>query len=274
MKQFVYSIMLVVVALLGAPALAFAQCTPLDSIPGDAIIDPLPYTPDMPENGIRDTACVAEDYVTVFNIEVPETVTIPLLGALPIDSITLSDSGISGLPAGLSYTINPSNGVFHPNTTACIQISGVPEAGTEGQHSLGITVTVYSGFIQRDFTLPDGSIVEGEYLLFVRETGNAACQPSSVSEQQNADFAVKLFPNPANELLNVNFTAAEAGLSRIILLDAFGRKAKEVMVETLAGQNQLRLQTADLPSGFYTLLIGKAGQELRSGVSSRVLINR
>jgi hypothetical protein len=274
MKQFVYYFLLVVVALISAPSNLFAQCTPLDSIPGTAIIDPLPYTNEMPENGIRDTACVGEDFVTVFNLDIPETVAFPPFGNIDVDSVIVAETGVAGLPAGLGFSINPVNRVFYPNTTGCIQVAGVPAAGTEGMYNLTLTVTLYSGFFTTDITLPDPVVAPGEYRLFVRENGNPACQPSSVTETANANYAINVYPNPASDWLTVAFDATTAETTRLSLLDVHGRIVRELLVNSSPGNNRAIIRTNDLSAGFYTLFVNKASAGLRSGVSSRVLIQR
>lgn len=273
MKQFVYSFLLVVVALLGAPTSLFAQCTPLDTIPGDAIIDPLPFLEEVPGSGIRDTACVGEDFSTVFNIEVPESVEIPLLGILEIDSIVVAETGVEGLPAGLGFGINPSDRVFLPNTTGCIEVSGVSAAGTEGTYGLTIGVTVYGGLIPLELNLPDGNIVPGVYNLVVRENGNPACQPNSIVESASEEIALQVYPNPANDLLKAAFTLNENMIAKVTMIDAFGRPVKELLVDALSGENVVWVEVAHLPVGFYTLLISDRNNT-RKGVSQRVLINR
>ncbi len=271
MKQYVYSFVLVVAALIAAPAQTFAQCVPLDSIPGDAIIDPVPFQEDVPGSGLRDTACVGEDFVTVVNIEVPEEIEFPPFGTIQVTSITVVEDGVNGLPAGLSYTTTPSDGVLLPNTVGCLEISGVPEAGTEGEYILTIDVLI-NNFIP--VSVPDGEAVPGEYRLVVRENGNLSCQPSSVTETTNADFSLNVYPNPATDRLNVNFTAVRNGATQLSLVDAYGRIVKTHLLETQAGNNNVILDTADLPAGFYTLLLNDTANGLRSGVSSRVIINK
>lgn len=274
MKQFVYYYLLVVVALISAPSNLFAQCTPLDSIPGTAIIDPLPYTDEMPENGIRDTACVGEDFVTVFNLEIPETVAFPPFGNIDVDSVIVAETGVENLPAGLGFSINPVNRVFYPNTTGCIQVDGVPAAGTEGMYNLTLTVTLYSGFFTTDITLPDPVVAPGEYRLFVRENGNPACQPNVVREARNADFSVKVFPNPATDRLTVDFVTPTTGPVLLTLFDVHGRSVRQTRLDALLGDNRLLMAIDELSNGFYTLVVGKLNDGLHNGVSSRVLIQR
>lgn len=273
MRQYVYSFMLVVAAFVLAPTQVFAQCVPVDSIPGEAIIDPLPYTEDVPGSGIRDTACVGEEFSTVFNVEVPEEIEFPPFGTPQIIDVTIAEEGVSGLPEGLTYSTTPSNGVFLPNTVGCLEISGTPAPGTEGEYVLTINVNINIGIVV-PFSLPDGSLVTGEYRLVVRETGNPSCQPSSITETANEDFSLEVFPNPATDRLNVNFNAVDNGIAQVSLVDLHGRTVLNQLVETQVGENRVQLMTANVPAGFYTLLLSDANNGLRSGVSSRVIINK
>ena len=49
-------------------------------------------------------------------------------GGVTIDSVVITS--ISGLPTGISYTINPASGVFYGNTHGCVWYSGTTSAAT------------------------------------------------------------------------------------------------------------------------------------------------
>lgn len=83
----------------------------------------------------------------------------------------------------------------------------------------------------------------------------------SDKELQNTNF--KVYPNPAQDVLNVEFYAAEGGLSRLYILDLMGRvQTKDQVVEMVQGFNKVNLQINDLPNGIYYLTNGK-GKSMR-----------
>ncbi len=83
----------------------------------------------------------------------------------------------------------------------------------------------------------------------------------SDKELQKTNF--KVYPNPAQDVLNVEFYAAEGGPSRLYILDLMGRvQTKEQVVEMVQGFNKVNLQINDLPNGIYYLSNGK-GKSVR-----------
>ena len=83
----------------------------------------------------------------------------------------------------------------------------------------------------------------------------------SDKELQKTNF--KVYPNPAQDVLNVEFYAAEAGPSRLYILDLMGRvQTKDQVVEMVQGYNKVNIQINDLPNGVYYLTNGK-GKSVR-----------
>ena len=62
-------------------------------------------------------------------------------GGLTIDSAVFT--GITGLPAGISYTINPANGRFLGGSTGCVWFSGTTMASS-GTYPLTLSGTIYT----------------------------------------------------------------------------------------------------------------------------------
>lgn len=248
-----------------------AQCTPLDSIPGGAIIDPLPFTEAMPENGLRDTACVGQDFETVLHIAVPEVVNLGALGNLPIDSVSIVGPGITGLPNGFSFDCSAENCVFYPNEVSCIRIFGLADAGAVGTYSIAVNVRIHSGIFNLDRTLPDPTLAPGEYLLQVRDAAAAACQPSNVRPLAASNFSMLLSPNPSHDITTLSISAMQNSYAKISVFDTFGRVVMQQNTSLLAGENQLSLSTQHLAAGYYHVLF----QELdgaRELLSTKLLV--
>ena len=78
---------------------------------------------------------------------------------------------------------------------------------------------------------------------------------------QNSNF--KVYPNPAQDVLNVEFYAAESGPTRLYLMDLMGRvQQKDQVVDVVKGLNKVSVQINDLPNGIYYLTNGK-GKAMR-----------
>lgn len=84
----------------------------------------------------------------------------------------------------------------------------------------------------------------------------------SVEEQQSEDpFSLKLFPVPANEVLNVRADIDGQALVYFRVFDALGKMVL-IDYEHLSGQFTYPLQINDLPAGNYTIDVNAEGIEL------------
>lgn len=248
-----------------------AQCTPLDSIPGGAIIDPLPFTEEMPENGLRDTACVGQAFETVLHIATPEMVNVGTLGNLVIDSVSILGAGITGLPEGFDFDCSSANCVFYPNEVSCIRIFGMAGAGAEDTYNIAVNVRIHSGIFNLDRTLPDPTLAPGEYRLHVRPADAAACQPSNVRDLSSSDFAIALSPNPSYDFTTLRLQSKRTSQAKISVFDAFGRLVMQENTRVVAGENQLQLSTQHLAAGYYYVLFQELGGS-RQRLSSKLLV--
>jgi len=93
--------------------------------------------------------------------------------------------------------------------------------------------------------IPDGFLVGPE--------GPAVGQQAFLAETRT-----KIWPNPAGEILNLEFFQDEAGQSRVEIYSLSGQKLATPFLGMLpAGRNEIQLNTADLPSGMYLLSVNK-----------------
>jgi hypothetical protein len=76
--------------------------------------------------------------------------------------------------------------------------------------------------------------------------------PVATQEPLLPDGAVHLFPNPANEYANVSFNLAEETEGQLFLYDTKGALVNTLQLRSIH-QNQIRLDTKNLPSGFYNI---------------------
>ena len=82
----------------------------------------------------------------------------------------------------------------------------------------------------------DGTFEFSEVLSIRREVGSGI---------------LNIFPNPASDHLTVNFDMSEEALLEYSIRDINGRLIKTKNIESVAGSNQLRIETADLIQGIY-----------------------
>ncbi|MEZ4957422.1 MAG: hypothetical protein R2825_27945 [Saprospiraceae bacterium] len=76
-------------------------------------------------------------------------------------------------------------------------------------------------------------------------------------------YDFKLFPNPANEYVDVNLFGAEGQRVRLLLVDRMGRLLKEMEVE-YASSAPHRMELDGVPEGWYVLWIQAAGQKAKA----------
>ena len=66
---------------------------------------------------------------------------------------------------------------------------------------------------------------------------------------------LKLYPNPAATLLNVEFNSTTAGSITMYLLDMTGRLQKLSETKAAEGENAFNLDVENLPDGLYLFVI-------------------
>lgn len=76
---------------------------------------------------------------------------------------------------------------------------------------------------------------------------------------------VMLYPNPANDLLYINFDALNTGTAEVSINDIAGRILKKEFrdIDTQGTDNQIDISVSDLPQGFYILTIELAGGRIQ-----------
>jgi phosphatidylserine/phosphatidylglycerophosphate/cardiolipin synthase-like enzyme len=87
-------------------------------------------------------------------------------------------------------------------------------------------------------------------------------------EAEVTDF--RMFPNPANDLLNLEFNAPAGINNRIQITDISGRLVLDYTYGTPAGMNNLQLDVRNLPNGVYVL--GISGQW--GGMTKKLVVAR
>ncbi|QMU29747.1 isopeptide-forming domain-containing fimbrial protein [Adhaeribacter radiodurans] len=67
--------------------------------------------------------------------------------------------------------------------------------------------------------------------------------------------ATKLYPNPAQDKVNLQFSAIANGTAAIEIMDAKGRRVKTQLITVTSGQNIIVLNIQDLATGMYVLYL-------------------
>jgi hypothetical protein len=78
---------------------------------------------------------------------------------------------------------------------------------------------------------------------------------TTVEENIDIPIEVKIYPNPASDVVNIGFETAVESVIGITILDSHGRLVKTDKVEATMTEKQINMQ--DLPAGIYYLRLIK-----------------
>jgi len=158
--------------------------------------------------------------------------------AATIDSILVE--GVTGMPPGLNYICNPSDCRFVSLKTHCINIYGTPTQGSAGSYPLTINirakVTVNGSFktsVTEEIT---------NFAIIVKDD-----DISALSRIKTTD-AIKVYPNPSQNALNIENLRASAGMIHIYAADG-----REVAKYTLEHKKTLKIDNSNWKTGIYTI---------------------
>jgi hypothetical protein len=71
----------------------------------------------------------------------------------------------------------------------------------------------------------------------------------------NDNIEIDLFPNPSNEIFNLNISAIKNSTIELELTNEFGQQISRISEQLKVGKNKLNLETDNLPSGIYFLKV-------------------
>lgn len=170
---------------------------------------------------------------------------------IPANSVVYSNGSNGGVYLGMDVGVYYRDNTMSDWVLFNAQLPNVEIADLEIQYSLGkVRAATYGRGVWE-------SDLYGTTPFVAPEMAGKL----SDKELQKTNF--KVYPNPAQDVLNVEFYAAEGGSSRLYILDLMGRvQAKDQVVEMVQGFNKVNIQINDLPNGVYYLTNGK-GKSVR-----------
>ena len=159
------------------------------------------------------------------------------------------DCGVSFLPR---KTI--SNNTLAPDVATTEWIPG--EDDWIQVHVTNITSSYFVSNLQVKFQFTS----DGGNNLYLDDINFYEGDPSSLglSEIEGVN-SIELFPNPADEALNVRFEAVQNGLVQLEVMNLAGQVVRTINVQATAGTNLVIVDSADMASGMYLMRV-KANQ--------------
>lgn len=187
-----------------------------------------------------DSAHVDTYFEQVITVVIPTDTNISGLGVVPIDSVTIT--GVTGLPAGMSYTCQNSRCKTLGGSTGCIKIFGTPTNAAIGTNTLVIKTRIY-GIV---FTMP--VFRDQDLTGYKLKVGTLV----SIEEQKQNGFSLlNNMPNPFSGETTIPFVSNKAEKYTFTVYDNTGKQVFQDMINANEGDNKYIFNAGSLKSGLY-----------------------
>lgn len=203
----------------------------------------------------------------IVQIHVPKTFDVGPFVGLPAGLVILTvDSmrivSLSGLPTGLTYNLNPSNGFFLGGDNGCALVSGTTNDPT-GHYPLTTNGTISVSGIPGGFGFPpdtsfDLATVQAQSGMFqlavdVINPGDP-CHPALGITNFNAalNSLMQVYPNPSNGAFELKLNTGGRVNGEIVVMDMTGRKVYVQSLDVMGAYN-ININLSNQPKGLYTL---------------------
>ena len=228
------SILFVFVLVLAFSVRSFAQCTP-NPAQNDFMV------PDSVTDFAPAFTYMAYDDVLYFSVP-----TDTLVFGMPasIDSVTFV--GIDGLPASISYSPFPANGVMLGGTKGCVALTGTPTSAEIGTYNLTIN-TIIAGTLG----------ILGDTMLAVPIPGYSLKVLDSSSYgiyHYEPHFQFSVFQNSPNPFIGkteIAFTSPGKENIKVEVFDLLGKCVFEMQMISSQGFNSVIFDATGLKAGVY-----------------------
>jgi hypothetical protein len=217
-----------------------------------------------PKGGILDSACINKDYKYVFTVVVPDSFP-TAFGNLKMDSIVIRKDGVIFAPKGITYSCNPPNCKFKGGTIGCIELGGKPTAENQVKIydiKLKVKITVLSGIIVINDTLPDYITDSAHYYLPLFEENSLNCKTSAVDEFFADKVNLILSPNPSDDLLDISFDVPSTSRVRYSIMDITGKELFYNERKINYSRAIFTEDLSDLQTGIYLFMLKIDGKKL------------
>jgi hypothetical protein len=276
MKNTVQNVTLVAILCVFSAIQAHAQACQPDAQYRDSLVGvyPSPVTAANPNGGIKKAACIGKPYSFVFTVKIADTITVPLVGKIPLDSLTMATTGaVAGMPTGLTYACNPANCIFKKNTTGCVIIQGTPAAtNTVKSYPLVISGKAFSSAIS--FLYPNGygttfpgDLFPGSYDLKLLAANDPGCISATNDLKEVSNFTAS--PNPTNGKTIITIESSVSDNFEFTLTNVMGQRLERRTLNIQAGTSAFQFDASNLPNGIYIYALSKGSRV----VSNKLIVN-
>ncbi|MFY0674236.1 MAG: T9SS type A sorting domain-containing protein [Bacteroidia bacterium] len=238
-------------------SLSTAQCVP-DSVFSNSSVPgffPSPLQGNLPE------AVNGNAYELTLSLKVPQDTSIDLSqfglsGTQSIGVNSMKINEVSGLPEGLEFIdCNNSSCKWATNEVGCFKIMGEPTEVGDFELGVNITMNVDVPFIGAT-DLPAFDLVTYELAVTVA---------SGVLEANSKnDNALRIFPNPTNDIVNLDCKLKTAGDVKITIFNSLGKQVYNSSKNLDSGNSQIQINLEDQTQGFYILRFNSNEETIES----------
>lgn len=144
------------------------------------------------------------------------------------------------------------------------KMSGAYIAGANtNTHTQTVTTTSNNKMLSVEATYPNGCVKTSASRKVSLVT--AGCTPRFGDSKDNADatisstLAIKLYPNPVNNVLNIELSSVEANDAKILLINTLGQVVLEKNISLNSGETNTMLDMSSLAKGIYTVYFQSNG---------------
>jgi hypothetical protein len=169
---------------------------------------------------------VSSAYSTTIQVSIASA-----FGGVTVSSANITS--VTGLPTGLSYSVNPTSGVIAGGSNGCIRIAGTPVVGTTGTYTVVANATIAS---------PLGPVLPPVSMNWIL-TVNPPLSTGITASNLASNFYIA--PNPVSSEL---FISNDTHLGKVAVIDALG---KIVLSLDANYSNQTTINVNSLIKGVY-----------------------
>lgn len=236
-----------------------AQCTPDPSIPG-LIVPPAGSRFDT-ANGtpyvVLPHGYVGQNYHEVLYFKIP-TDTMAFSVKATINHVKLES--VVNTPSGMSLTCNPANCKFPGGSSGCASMDGVPQV----VDSVEIEIAIEYSVTISGLPTPIKDTLGGYYFV------TKGSQPVGLEEVSESKSTPRLYPNPANDRLFIEYQGQAAASAEVTLTNILGRTVATRSFEVMSGSNTFSFDVQSFSPGVYMYSI----QENHKTFTGRFTISR
>jgi hypothetical protein len=188
----------------------------------------------------------------VIQIKLPASFSGVTVDSMQVDSIT-------GLPSGITWTLNPVSGKIYGGGNACAEFSGLTSAPAM-RYDLTLRGMVYTSFGPLDLTNP---LVAGNFSLYldvIEPGGNCRDSSGTVSVKniKNAEgLNVSMYPNPNNGVFTVSVNNVKNSNVEVVAYDFTGKRVFANNA-TVKDNYLTQVNLSNLPKGIYAVQVKTA----------------